>query len=186
MTAARRIRPHRLLALLLFVLPLLAACGVAVAKPAQTPQPDSPTPKAGVATSTVAAPVGTATPDTALLLKDGGIAMIQSAFDRLMDEYIQPEPSSRLLDGAWTLLGQEADTESLALPAKPAFDDDRASDFALFRGAYVQLTSGVTDATKLRYAAIGGMTAALQDCHTYFLNPVASDTLSIRAPARAL
>jgi carboxyl-terminal processing protease len=94
-----------------------------------------------------------------------------------MDEYIEPLNSSRILDGAWTLLGQEADKEGLALPPKPAFNDDRTADFALFQTAYVQLAAGAADAKKLRYAAISGMTTTLQDCHTYFLNPVASDTL---------
>jgi carboxyl-terminal processing protease len=95
-----------------------------------------------------------------------------------MDEYIEPEDSSRLLNAAWISLGQEADTERLTLPEKPAFSGDRTSDLALFHTAYVTLTTPVTDATNLRYAAIKGMAATLQDCHTYFLNPVASDTLT--------
>jgi carboxyl-terminal processing protease len=136
-----------------------------------------PTATAIPATPTAAGPAATPTPDTAALLKDGGIAIIENAFARLMDEYIEPVDSSRLLDAAWTSLGQEADAEGLALPAKPAFSDDRTGDLVLFRGAYVKLASSAADATKLRYAAIRGMAATLQDCHTYFLNPVAADTL---------
>ena len=86
-------------------------------------------------------------------------------------------PRSRILDGAWTVLAQEADADQLAVPPKPAFDDDRTSDFSLFRSGYLRLIAGVSDATQLRFAAIRGMATTLQDCHTFFLNPVANDTL---------
>lgn len=169
-----RLLARRALPLLLLAF-ALGGCGVATSHRAPTPPPPTATPVA--ATATAAGPAATPTPDAAALLKDGGIAIIENAFGRLMDEYIEPVDSSRLLDAAWTTLGQEADTEGIALPAKPAFSDDRTSDLALFRGAYLKLTANVADATKLRYAAINGMAAALQDCHTYFLNPVAAATL---------
>jgi carboxyl-terminal processing protease len=173
--------PSRLQLLARIALPLLflafALGGCAVATSSRTPTPPPETPVPAASTPTAAAPGTTATPDSALLLKDGGIAIFENAFARLMDEYIEPVNSSRLLNAAWTSLGQEADAEGLALPEKPAFSDDRASDLALFRGVYVRLTASVADATKLRYSAIKGMAAALQDCHTYFLNPVAADTL---------
>lgn len=163
----------RTLALVLAAL-ALGGCGVASSQRTPTPRP------ATVAPTLAATPpvsLATPTPDPAVLLKDGGIAIIESAFSRLMDEYIEPVNSARLLDAAWTSLGQEADAEGISIPIKPAFSDDRASDVALFRAAYVKLTASVTDATKLRYAAIRGMAATLQDCHTYFLNPVAANTL---------
>lgn len=129
------------------------------------------------ATPTASPPAGTPTPDPVVLLEDGGIAIIASAYDRLLDEYIEPVDSSRILDGGWTLLAQEAHAEQLSLPAKPAFDDDRTSDFSLFRSAYERLIAGVADPTQLRFAVIRGMATTLQDCHTFFLNPVANDTL---------
>jgi carboxyl-terminal processing protease len=154
----------------------LSACGGATAR--RTATPPAATATATVATATPAGDSATPTPDTAALLRDGGIAIIENAFGRLMDEYIEPVNSSRLLDAAWTSLGPEADAEGIALPAKPAFSDDRSSDIALFRAAYIKLTAtSGADATKLRYAALKGMAATLQDCHTYFLNPVAADTL---------
>ena len=165
-------------ALLAFVFTLafgLSGCGDNMSSRTATPLAATETPVA--ASPTAAGPLATATPDVALLLKDGGVAMIENAFARLMDEYIEPVNSSRLLDAAWTSLAPEADAEGLSLPLQPAFNDDRAGDLALFRGAYLKLTAGVADATQLRYAAIKGMAATLQDCHTYFLNPVASDTL---------
>jgi carboxyl-terminal processing protease len=159
--------PHsRLLAFVLsaILLPLLVACGVAVDEPTATPAPPT------------AAPAPTATPDTSLL-EDGGILIIKNAYDRLLDEYIEPLDSSRILDGAWTLFSQAAADQGLDLPEKPAFSDDRAADFDLFRAAYVPVASASPDATPLRYNSIRGMAEALQDCHTYFLSPVASDAL---------
>lgn len=153
---------------------MLAGCGVAV-EVTPTASPAPPTVAATLAPAQTA-PAGTPTPDPALL-KDGGIAIIEHAFDRLMDEYIEPLTSSRLLDAAWTILGQEADKQGLAMPEKPAFNGDRAGDFALFSDAYVRLAAASPDATALRYGAIRGMTQTLQDCHTFFLNPVAADTL---------
>ena len=149
----------------------LSACGVATARHTPTPQATE------TSTATPSGPIATPAPDLAALLKDGGIAIIEQAFARLMDEYIEPVNSSRLLDAAWTSLGPEADAEGVPLPVKPAFSDDRSSDIGLFRAAYIKLATGTPDATKLRYAAIKGMAATLQDCHTYFLNPVAADTL---------
>jgi carboxyl-terminal processing protease len=150
------------------------ACGVASER-AATVTPRS----AGTETPEPAteAPAGTPTPDLAVLLQDGGVSIVQAAYDRLLDEYIDPVEPSRLLDGAWTSMVQQAGTESLEVPLKPTFSDDRASDFELFRGAYVKLASGSADPTTLRHAAIRGMAATLQDCHTFFLTPVLSDTL---------
>ena len=153
-------------ALCLWLLPFIAACGVATVDPTPSAAPPTRTP-------VVAA---TPTPDTELL-RDGGVVIIQRAYDRLLDEYIEPLDSSRILDGAWTLLTQRAAEESLDVPEKPGFTDDRAADFELFRTAYASIAAGSADPTQLRYAAMRGMTEALQDCHTYFLTPVASDTL---------
>ncbi len=152
-----------------------SACGIATSSRTATPPPTPDTAVAAAPTTTI--PPATPTPDAEQLLKEGGIAIIESAFSRLMDEYIEPVSSSRLLDAAWTSLGLEADAAGIPLPLKPAFNDDRGSDITLFRAAYRKLTASVADASRLRYAAIKGMAATLQDCHTYFLNPVASDTL---------
>ncbi len=131
---------------------------------------------AEVAAASPTAPVGTATPDPALL-RDGGVAMIQTAFVRLMDQYINPLNSSDLLSQAWAGVRQEAAAEGLRIGAAPAFTGDRAADIAAFEAAYVPLAAQASDATKLRYAAISQMAASLNDCHTFFLTPVGSDTL---------
>ncbi len=155
---------------------LLTACGVS--KPQSAPTVTStPTP------ASPATPDATPTPDPSLLLKDGGIAIIQIAYDRLLDGYIDPLEPAPLLSAAWDAMALEAQNQGLAPPAKPPIGAARSDALAAFAQAYVPFASGVADAqglapvTKLRYAALRGMTASLQDCHTFFLNPVASDTL---------
>ncbi len=157
---------------------LMSACGVAVVSKTPSPSATAAISTLPAVTATAAGPPATGTPDVAALTKDGGIAIVLAAYDRLLDEYIDPVASSRLLDGAWTALTQEADKEGLDSPPKPVFSDDRAGDFGLFRTAYMKLIAPAADATQLRYATLRGMTEALSDCHTYFLTPVASNDLN--------
>lgn len=152
----------------------VAACGVATRRPTETPLP---TGVPVVATTTAAGPSATATPDLAALLSDGGIAVIHAAYDRMLDEYITPLESPSLLAQAWAGVQQEAAAEGLSAPDAPAYSGDRLGDFATFSAAYVPVAAQTGDASKLRYAAIRTMTSSLHDCHTFFLNPVASDTL---------
>jgi carboxyl-terminal processing protease len=150
---------------------LFAACGVADSDRAAPTASPSPQP---TATATVAAQP---TPNPEVLLRDGGIAIIQIAYDRLLDEYIDPLEPAPLMSAAWDAMASEAAAQGLTPPEKPSFGDTRAGALAAFAVAYVSFTKDVDDPTQLRYAALRGMTASLQDCHTFFLNPVASDTL---------
>jgi carboxyl-terminal processing protease len=165
---SRRYRRRLAPVLLVPILAVLAfACGVAVEEPTPTAAPPT-------ATQVVAT---TPTPD-ASLLEQGGIAIVQRAYERLLDAYIQPLESSRILDGAWTTMAVKAGEQGLEVPIKPAFADDRVGDFLLFRAAYAELAEASPDTDQLRYATIRGMAQALQDCHTFFLSPVASNTLN--------
>ncbi len=170
-------RPRRSMALWTLLLALaLAACGGATARPTETGVPS--TVQVTATAPPPPPPAGTPTPDLASLLQDGGIAVIRAAFDRLLDEYIEPLESSSLLAQAWSGVRQEATAEGLTVPPAPAFTGDRQSDFAAFRSDYVPLAASAADAAKLRYAALRTMTSSLSDCHTFFLNPTASDTLN--------
>ncbi len=153
---------------------LAAACGVAKDAPPPTPVPAA---TVAPASPTPFGPPPTATPDVAALLKDGGIALIDEAYTRLLDEYIDPVEPQRLLSAAWAVMIRESAEAAASVPAQPLFDGDRTAAFAAFRAAYVPVAAGAGDATKLRYAAIRGMTETLNDCHTFFLSPVASDTV---------
>lgn len=156
----------------LLTLILLSACGGAAARPTETPTV-TPVP----ATATPAGPTATPTPDLAVLLRDGGISMIEAAYGRLLDEYIDPLEPRALLSQAWDGVRQEAAAEGLSVPPTPTFTSDRDAAFGAFRAAYVPLAAKAEDAKQLRFAAIRQMAASLHDCHTFFLNPVASDTL---------
>ena len=151
---------------------LAASCTSTPARPTDTPTV-TPIP----ATATPAGPTATPTPDIAVLLKDGGIAIIRTAYDRLLDEYIEPLASSDVLAEAWAGAASEAAGEGIAVPARPAFSGDRAADFAAFRDAYVPLAAN-GDATKIRYAALRTMAESQHDCHTFFLSPVAAATIN--------
>ncbi|MBI5285737.1 MAG: PDZ domain-containing protein, partial [Chloroflexi bacterium] len=130
------------------------------------------------ATATPAGPTPTSTPDAVVLARDGGIAVIEAAYNRLLDEYIEPLEPNTLLIQAWGGIATQAAAEGLAVPAQPRFSGDRAGDFAAFRAAYVPLAGSAADATALRYAGLRAMTASLHDCHTFFLSPVAADTIN--------
>ena len=152
---------------------VFAACTSAAPKPQPTPPP-TVTP---IPSPTVVAPVPTPTPDLSVLLKDGGIGIIQIAYDRLLDEYIRPLEPAPLLNAAWGGMSKEALQQGLTLPPRPVFEGDRNAQFLAFAQAYVPFANSLADPTALRYGAIRSMAAGLNDCHTFFLNPVASDTL---------
>ncbi|MEX2225832.1 MAG: S41 family peptidase [Dehalococcoidia bacterium] len=154
---------------------MLAGCGVSAGDATPTA---TVTPPAAAATPTPWGPTATPTPDLAVLLKDGGIAIIETAYDRLLDEYITPLEPRRLLDDGWVAMTQEAQTLGVQPPAPPAFDGDRTAAFEAFRSAYVPMANSTGDPTKLRHAVIRGMSQSLADCHTFFLSPVLSDTLN--------
>lgn len=165
-----RVAAATLLALLAL---FAAACGVSDAKP-----PPAPTATATAAASpTPGGPTATPTPDLAALLRDGGIAMIGTAYTRMLDEYITPQDPAALLVSAWAAMAREAAAKGVAMPPQPSFAGGRDAAFAAFRDAYVPLARAQVDPTNLRYAAIRGMAQSVNDCHTFFLSPVASDTL---------
>ena len=137
----------------------------------------TPTVIATVATPTPAGPTATPTPDLAVLLKDGGIAIVQTAYRRLVDEYINPPGGRALLDAAWAAAAQKARALGAVVPAAPRLTGDGAAAVAAFRDAYVRMTAALADAKDVRFAAINAMASSLHDCHTFFLNPVASDTV---------
>jgi carboxyl-terminal processing protease len=172
-TRSTLLRP--LAGLLVVLALLLAGCGVSAddATPTATT-----TPPTSASTPTPWGPTATPTPDVAVLLQNGGIAIIETAYSRLLDQYITPLEPQRLLADGWQRMAQEAQAMGIASPAQPSFDGDRATAFAAFRAGYGPLANSVEDPTNLRYAVIRGMSETLADCHTFFLSPVLSDTLT--------
>jgi len=162
-----------LLIALIAALPGATACGGGDTRPTPTPSATA----TAVVTATPAGPTPTPTPDLAVLLRDGGISLIETAYNRMLDEYITPQEPAALLVSAWSGIAQEAANAGVAMPPQPSFAGDRAAAFAAFRSAWTPFANAQPDPTKLRYGAIRGMTQSVRDCHTFFLSPVASDTL---------
>ena len=119
--------PRTFLAALQLSLVVAAACGGSDPAPTTTPT-QTPVP----ATATPAGPTATPTPDLAVLLRDGGISIIQTAYDRLLDEYIDPLQPQALLTQAWNGASSEARAEGLSVPAAPRYTGDRVADFTAF------------------------------------------------------
>lgn len=175
--AARQpLREARTLLPLFALVSALFAAGCASA--ISTPRETAPLTVTAVAASpTSSAPPATATPDAAALLADGGTPIIEAAYNRLLDEYIDPADPAALLEAAWSAVRAKADTLGLPAPAAPAFAHERVSTLQAFRAAYVRLAAGMADSRELRAAAVRGMAQSLHDCHTFFLGPVASQSL---------
>lgn len=170
----QRFRNPRLAGLIIapLIVLLLVACGAGAATPTPT-STNTPIPP----TSTPAPPTPTPTPDPAVLLRDGGIAIVEEAYNRLLDEYIDPLDPGTLLRQAWQGATAEASAQGVGAPSAPLLAGDRTNDFSAFRAAYTTLVGGAPDATQIRYAALRTMASSLNDCHTFFLTPVTSDTI---------
>lgn len=156
--------------LLVLVAALVVACGRDVATP-----PLSPTPTAPAATPPpppTEAP-RTPTPDPALLA-NGGVGVVEKAFDLVVNGYIHPADPAALAQAAWAgAVEAAASLGGRAVPA-PALVGDAPAVRAALRNAYVALIDanpGIDEA-RLRHAAIDRMAKSLGDCHTYFLPPV--------------
>ncbi len=170
----RHLTVSRAAALCLLVLTVaLGACTGASSPPATPTAAPTFTPAPATATAIPATP----TPDPAVLEKDGGIAIIKLAYDRLLDEYIRPLGDSGLLSAAWSAAASKASAQGARVPSQPRFGGDREADFRAFSAAYVPMTAGIADANSVRYAAITAMANTLDDCHTFFLQPVLADTV---------
>src|SRR5207248_5438173 len=130
----------------------LFACSKASPRATETPSEtavvETPTPEAA------ATPVATPTPDPAVLLKDGGIAIIRAAYDRLLDQYIDPVEPAPLLEAAWLGASDEANSLGVRSAAAPAFAGDRAAAFSSFSASYAQLIAGLADPKHTRHAAL--------------------------------
>jgi carboxyl-terminal processing protease len=104
-------------------------------------------------------------------------AIVQDAFDLLIDRYVHPLNSADLLGPGWAALEQEALQQQAPPPGPaPTFTGERAADIGVFQaaleeyvGQYPALPPGFVPA----HAVIRGMVAAVNEGHTAFLDPPA-------------
>src|ERR687885_1072653 len=104
-------------------------------------------------------------------------AVVQEAFELLMDAYVRPLGSAELLGAAWAQLTQEALQRQLPAPSpSPVLTGDRAADSAAFRSAlvaYLAAQPQLPGDFVAAHAAVRGMVAYCDEQHTQFLDPAA-------------
>ena len=154
-----------------------AAPGTARASgPAATPRTPSPAASPAAAGTPPTPPRraanATAVPNTA---PAAAAALINQAVGLLLDHYVDPLDSATLYGAAHDrLAGDLRALGRTVAVARPAFSGDPAEDAARFERAYLALMeAGGQDLnqTALAYAALDAVAAALDECHTVFLDP---------------
>ncbi|HXH23577.1 MAG TPA: S41 family peptidase [Dehalococcoidia bacterium] len=168
-------RPPRFpyLALLLLALPL--AWGCSDASPQSAPNPDASTATPPAAATEVPRP--TPQPED---LGEGWVEVIRKAWRSIVDYHIaEPEPRP-LLEAAWRAVAAEARSRGAATGPPPSLDGDADTMWAAFKESYLAVLHGSPAEAwqAYRYAALTGMTASLNDCHTFFLPPARTEVLT--------
>jgi carboxyl-terminal processing protease len=105
------------------------------------------------------------------LLEDGGLGVIEVAFNRIVDEHVTPVDEAALLGAAWDGVQTAARSRNLPEPTPPSFTGDRAIDIDRFRRAWFSLPEELAFYPPTRWTAIRSMARSVNDCHTYFLGP---------------
>lgn len=104
-----------------------------------------------------------------------GAPTLRAAYDALFDRYIDPLSPAGLLGEAWTGMAASLAARGITAPPLPVLPDERQAAWRAFEPtfrAFEQATAGVATSTELAYSGIRSMTAARDECHTYFLTPV--------------
>ena len=160
----RRLRP-RALALCLALGAALALSSVACGSSAAT---TTVVPRAPTATPW---PTPTPLPPQRELLADGGLGVIEVAFNRIVDEHVTPVDEAALLSAAWAGIETVARTGELEIAPLPPLSGDRARDLDVFRAAWRDLPLEMRAFEGTRWTAIDSLARSINDCHTYFLGP---------------
>ena len=105
------------------------------------------------------------------LLENGGLGVIEVAFNRIVDEHVTPVDEAALLAAAWDGVRRVALSEGQPAPEAPSFTGDRQVDLERFRRAWLTLPPDLIIYGPTRWTAIASMARSINDCHTYFLGP---------------
>jgi carboxyl-terminal processing protease len=142
---------------------LIATFGLALLQPARASA--DPTP-ASASIETVEQAAGRAQPGP----------IVRQAFDLLMDRFVIPPNSGKLLNGGLDSVHYFLERLYIADPLaqRPAFTGDRREDWRLFLPAYEQVARALGDKAprvELDRVLVDGMAESLNEAHTYFLPP---------------
>ena len=102
------------------------------------------------------------------------VRVVETAYNLLMDRYVQPLESAALLRAGWEELGRDANGKAAAPGPAPTFNGDRATDFEALRAAftsYLERQNAQTDQFVAAHALVRGMVRFVNEGHTYFLDP---------------
>ena len=147
------VRRHLLSIPLLMCLVLTTACSPRAARPTPTAGPRSTAPTAS-----------------------GDLGSVQSAYALLMQRSVDHQSSSALLSAALDGVADSALRAGVVPPqvARPKFTDDPNQDWSLFAQAFVAAVNRYHSKvypSQMVQAAIRGMVAKVDDCHTAYLDP---------------
>lgn len=125
---------------------------------------------------TLASPAATPTPTATSAT---AYATVEQAYRVLLEQHVDKPSSKTLLDGAAAQVQElvarpaQASPAPSPSPATPAFSGDSNRDLAQFAVYLDQMRAQAPTLQQvdLERAAIHGMTRALNECHTYYLDP---------------
>ena len=123
-----------------------------------------------------ARPTPTASPRGAAPTASGDLGSVQSAYALLMQRSVDHQSSSVLLSAALDGVADSALRAGVVSPqvARPKFADDPNQDWSLFAQAFVAAVNRYQSKVypdQMVQAAIRGMVAKVDDCHTAYLDP---------------
>src|SRR5438067_2542822 len=84
-------------------------------------------------------PTPTPLPSQFRLLENGGLGVIEVAFNRIVDEHVTPVDEAALLTAAWGGVQRVARSDNLPAPAAPSFSGDRTVDIESFSRGWLAL-----------------------------------------------
>ena len=122
-----------------------------------------------------AALIGAGTPhDGAAQSASDGAVPLRSAYQQLLNTYIDPLTPAGLLGEAWVGMSAALAAEGLDAPSLPSLPDGATAAWRAFEPTFRQMETaarGKLSSRDLAYAGIQSMAAARDECHTYFLPP---------------
>jgi carboxyl-terminal processing protease len=103
-------------------------------------------------------------------------ALIEQAVGDLLDNYVNPLQSNALYQAAYDgAVGTLRESGKSPQPQPPTLTGDRKKDAAAFKTAYLALAENAgsdINQSALAYEAIQAVVTQIDECHTYFLDPV--------------
>lgn len=105
-----------------------------------------------------------------------GAAPLRGAWEALLDVYVEPLSPPALLEEAYTGMAASLTSKGIDAPPLPPLPESRRAAWSSFVPVLEQMvknSGGEMSGRELAYVGIRAMTAARNECHTYFMPPEA-------------